>query len=893
MNNNTSGAANKDTHSKHYTKQLWCFWFNIEPEWKQLIHKDLTTCEQGDYDHGLSYECRTLLFKAYHNLIEQSLVSIGFCKLGKYFIYPIENQQAQQQATSSHHSSPFGSVAAGKSNGNQDNPHFSKALQNTIAVIANSNRLACSFNFFIHGENSVCCIIDVRLKQPIYQITRAHLTNAQHQQQPIDAILSPFGLSALVTGNSFKESDNQVQKLINDWRKFFPTIQQSGKDKQPPKATGANNPPTPSSLISSIAPFQMETLEDSFNSIQKPSPWAGQANALPTMIEVAVAGVKMKYPSNFVFMLAPNELTKKRSLEHLCKEPNKKSVSSSQKQLTESQESVQDLLFTAISPNQSKDPSHSAQLVERSFKVSPRQPQLPTVTYCIRSNLNQELNCAPAVPIKEEPGESNDDIMQSLHRWDIYDVTCKLSCNCSRCKPKKSQKDQLKSSNQSLSKKLDKNNEKENKQTSLFKFNIPFHRRNFQLSQTYDLESSRTFLEVVTNEPGDKSALTNNNSINNSSQSGRLPNYFHKSTHQPPVIHKQTNGPPPPAEHPKSGEPLSNGDEPMNGKQNENSTNTQRQFEEEMFSPYSGDKSNTNSPNLAAVQWGALPSGRPENGMKPDDEKKAAFNETGDTVVVSSLKQINYFKAFRIGAIKRPHLPAESHLNGVHGGQQSSSLLYDFESINSLNVNWDVPAPKNQRLIKGVHDDPKSGHLVECQEDCSRDPYEFDDDCMRNSRNSTNDKTNDSAAKKDANQTAGNKPPIDKDNPLLKVLTREEDITVSYNGPDQIFDSDESNDMFSVPGAPSGNRHTADTDGAFAKLNGKTNNGNNNSANILCDIARMFPTPPSLEPNTAPSPYSSFINSDSNIEDYDRLTKENYPLSPLDNFKVSIRTDSL
>ena len=825
-NNGGAGANAKDTHSKHYTKQLWCFWFNAEPEWKQLIHRDLTTCEQGDYDHGLSYECRTLLFKAYHNLIEQSLVSIGFCKLGKFFIYPVESQPTPAPIQCTTFS------AASKPAFNSDNQHFSKALQSTISAIASSNRLACSFSFFIHGENSVCCIIDVRLKNPIYKISRAHLTNAQHQQQPIEAILSPFGLSALVTGNTFKESDNQVQKLINDWRKFFPTIQQQSKDKQPKPP--ANNPSTPAPLIPPMVPFQMETLEDSFNSIKSPP---ASPNALPTMIEVAVAGIKMKYPSNFVFMLAPNELslTKKRSLELLCKESNKKSVSS--QKLSESQESVQDLLFTAISPSQSKEPAHSAQLVERSFKVSPYQPAQPTLTYCIRSNLAQELNCAPT--IKEEP---TDDIMQSLHRWDIYDVTCKLSCNCLRCKPKKSQKDQLKSSNQSMSKKLDKNNEKENKQTTLFKFNIPFHRRNFQLSQTYDLEPSRAFLEV-TNETSDKNALTNNNSINNSSQSTKLPNYFLKSTHQPPVIAgKQTN----PLQ--AAGESLTNGDEKTNEKTNENST---KPFEEEMFSPYSGDKSNTNSPNLA-VQWSALPKD------KPDDRK--ASNEAGDTVVSSFYNKINYFKAYRIGAIKRPHLPAESHLNGADGGQ-SASLLYDFESINSLNVNWDVPAPKNQRLIKGVHDQP-----ADSQVDSSPDPYEFEDDGARNSK-----KSNDKDPKKD--------------DPLLaKVLTREEDITVSTNGPDQIFDSDESNDTFPAPGAPSSNRH----DDAFTKLNGKSNGSN---ANIL-DIARMFPTPPSLEPNTAPSPYSSFINSDSNmLEDYagrDMLTKENYyPLSPLDNFKVS------
>lgn len=873
MNNSNNVSNNpKDTNSKHYTKQLWIFWFNCEPEWKQIIHKDLINCEQGDYDHGLSYECRTLLFKAYHNLIEQSLISIGFCKLGRFFIYPIENQQQQQQTASSSNLFSSSSLFSSKSTfNNQDNHHFSKALQNTISVIANSNRLACSFNFFIHGENTVCCVIDVRLKNPIYKITKSHLTYAQHHQQPIDVILSPFGLSGIVTGNSFKETDNQVQKLINDWRKFFPTIQQS-KDKQ--QKQQSNNA---SSLIS-IAPFQLESLEDTFNSINKSPTTTNQSNTLPIMIEVIVAGIKMKYPSNFVFMLQANELSlsKKRSLDYLCKESNKKSVSFSSSKNDTNNECVQDLLFTSNKP---KDPqnsnSNSNQTEIKSFKVSPHQPQLPTISYCIKSNLNQELNCVPLnVNHHKDENESNDEIMQSLNKWDIYDVTCKLNCHCSRCKPKKSQKDQLKSNNQSLNKKLDKNNEKENKQTSLFKFNIPFHRRNFLLNNTYDIESSRCFLEM-TNESNDKNALTNNNSINNSSQSTKLPNYFLKSTHQPAPVNqiiKNNNLMDTNESSPKF---TNNNDQLTNGenKQSENSTNTKF---EEMFSPDSGDKSNTNSPKLA-VQWTAF-----QSSTKDTDDRIKSSNEHSDTLVVSTFNK-NYFKQYRIGAIKRPLLPSESHLNV--NCNQLSSLLYDFESMNNLNVNWDIPPPKNQRLIKGVNDESSKSYNGNFDnfEDISKDPYEFDDDCMRNNRKiatAINKSNDNSVNKKDDKQ-------IDKDNPLLNKILTSEGIAASLHDLDNInifdcSDNDSNGDCneekFSVPAKMLQNRY--DHNDSFVKLNGKsTTTNNSNSNSILCDIARMFPTPPSLEPNTAPSPYSCFVNSEPNnyVEDY--------PLSPMDSSK--------
>lgn len=885
VNNN---VTTKDTNSKHYTKQLWCFWFNNEPEWKQLIHKELTICEQSDYDHGLSYECRTLLFKAYHNLIEQSLISIGFCKLGKFFIFPVDNQQANSN-------SPFSRSA------HQDNQHFSKLLQNTIQLVASSNRLAFSFKFFIHGENTVCCIIDVRLKNPIYKLTKSHFTNALHQQQPIDVILSPFGLSAVLTGHSSKETDSQVQKITNDWRKFFPFIQQASKPSSKPP-TGNST-----SLISSIAPLKLEkmdNLEDSFNTMTNKQLSNNQTNQLPTMVEVIVAGIKMKYPSNFVFMLQPNEhlaTSKKRSIDNLCKlessNSNKKSASSSLQKMDSHQETVQDLLFT--STHQFKDQNQPDRNLDfnLNFKVSPSQPQLPTVSYCIRSNLNQELNCAPPPPLNNHStnDEQNDEsFMQSFNKWDIYDVTCKLGCQCSRCKPKKSQKDQLKSSGNQPNKKLDKSNEKENKQGGNYqvKFNIPFHRRNFLVTNTYDLESSRCFAEV-TNESNDKCALTNNNSINNNSQSTRLPNYFCKNAnHLPPQPMKLTNNFQPDQTESDSSRMDVDHQQP-NNKSTDNSTNqTKEKFEEEMFSPYSGDKSNTNSPNLSSVQWNTFQSSSAKENHKSDSsDKKSTYNETtsNDLIVVSNFNK-NLFKqyTYRLGVIKKPQLPGVSHLNV--DCNQSKGLLYDFNSVN--NLNWELPVPKNKRLVKGLVNDESNLYLNNDDnfDDCdsSRDPYEFDDDCLKNSKKSSNDKAAGKSAnnldKKSDEQSNDKQQNLSNnkqsDNPLLnKVLTREEDITASYNVPDHMFASsgDESNDMFPVP-----DNYNSST----SKLNGKTT-GNGNS-NMLCDIAHMFPTPPSLEQNTAPSPYS-FINSTDSALNEEYVTKEKldsfYPMSPLDNIK--------
>jgi hypothetical protein len=107
-----------------FKKELWIFWYEKEepPNLRNIISPDLiaadsqtneiiqnsytttTTTQQGSNfgndiskilskaayssQNGLPYECRSMLFKALHNLIEKSLIEKGYARLGKWFVMP-------------------------------------------------------------------------------------------------------------------------------------------------------------------------------------------------------------------------------------------------------------------------------------------------------------------------------------------------------------------------------------------------------------------------------------------------------------------------------------------------------------------------------------------------------------------------------------------------------------------------------------------------------------------------------------------------------------------------------------------------------------------------------------------------------------------------------------
>ncbi|XP_013781243.1 mediator of RNA polymerase II transcription subunit 13-like [Limulus polyphemus] len=210
----------RDNNQHNFSKELWIFWYGEEPDLSNLV-SGLTEGDPGSLENGLSYECRTLLFKAFHNLIERCLLSRGFTRLGKWFIQPLDDRDR----------------------------------------LSHSWQFSFAFNFFVHGESTVCTSVDVRHPPAVYRLAKQHLQAVQTHQSEVTVILSPYGLAGTLTGQTYKENDPETQQLLVEWQQFYPL-------------------------------GYTESYSD---------------DDLPCLVEVKVAGVKMKYPSCYVFITESDE----------------------------------------------------------------------------------------------------------------------------------------------------------------------------------------------------------------------------------------------------------------------------------------------------------------------------------------------------------------------------------------------------------------------------------------------------------------------------------------------------------------------------------------------------------------------------------------------------------
>ncbi|XP_052872329.1 mediator of RNA polymerase II transcription subunit 13 [Anopheles cruzii] len=266
-----SGSVLHPPLSLTAAKELWIFWYGEEPDLTELVAPELLNSseagDKGSWENGLSYECRSLLFKALHNVIERCLLSRDVVRLGRWFVQPSSNSERVFGKSSLH-------------------PSF-------------------SFAFFVHGDSTVCASMDIREHPPVRPLMMKHLEEAQAQQpttppgagssgsagpgsggeatlpgqassgngnptgsgaapptshsKPRSVILAPFGLAATLTGQSYKTSDPQTQKVLDDWSAFYPISNKS------------------------------VSLSDS-------------ADSVPPIVEIMIGGVKMRYPSKYVLV---------------------------------------------------------------------------------------------------------------------------------------------------------------------------------------------------------------------------------------------------------------------------------------------------------------------------------------------------------------------------------------------------------------------------------------------------------------------------------------------------------------------------------------------------------------------------------------------------------------
>lgn len=216
-------------------KELWVFWYGDKPQeqFNRLIASKLKEVKEisGTWENGLPYEARTLLFKALNNLIERSLVSKDFVRIGKWFVQTFD----------------------GPDSGTNSNASGSEPK---------STHLSFSFQYFIHGESTVCASLDVRQHPPVRKVSLHHLSLAKAQASPVQVILAPYGLSGTLTGVTFKKEERNVERLLRDWNSLF-------------------------------------RLSKNRYFCQNPH---GDIVQMPAAVEVMVAGVRMVYPTSYVLV---------------------------------------------------------------------------------------------------------------------------------------------------------------------------------------------------------------------------------------------------------------------------------------------------------------------------------------------------------------------------------------------------------------------------------------------------------------------------------------------------------------------------------------------------------------------------------------------------------------
>ena len=288
-------ASNKLNELQH-KKELWIFWYEKEepPNLRSLISPDLfavDTANGGNSSqnqpsnptnesilsmantshNGLPYECRSMLFKALHNLIEKSLIEKGYARLGKWFVMPYNLNSINYSSIYNNYASLNENKANLESNSelnsdlnevssplNQNEPATSSknsAKANTAAsnnnnsnttdmIIDESNHVSYSFSFFLHGASRVCTSVDIKLHRPIRLLNKFDLLRLKQKMKQyfeyktskkqlksklskirkfkgLNVILGPYGVSARLIGYVSNETV-ESRMTCSEWEQFYP-----------------------------------------------------------------------------------------------------------------------------------------------------------------------------------------------------------------------------------------------------------------------------------------------------------------------------------------------------------------------------------------------------------------------------------------------------------------------------------------------------------------------------------------------------------------------------------------------------------------------------------------------------------------------------------------------
>lgn len=776
-----------------------------------------------------------------------------------------------------------------------------------------------------------------------------------------------------MTGQSFKESDASVQRLLSDWKKFYPL-------NQSPKDVANLNQNNSSGRSSSMNSYD-ETSKGSNGtspaaavaSNSGPSSGTSSSSVFPPVVEVIVAGVKMKYPSSYTYVTPDFHNS---SSSHVLNGCSEKTDSSSRKkegatatptpvgtttpstgvtnttQINNQQNNSSNYLMTVSNTHNNNHTSSGGTSNKLSQPlISPRQTLRPSSCFKIRSRCHQDMGVAVDKSILSSPkkitsitGDNSNNreelsspvVSSSPSGWDFVDPCSKVSCNCSRCKssPKKNsgpnKSGPLSSKTSSGNNKNDKNSEKNGQQnnsnndkgstggvavkSSPAKPSQPFHKRSTVAVSSGPVVDHQVIWKQQTAASGVNQTETGSNgqmagggttscpsvqSTSSCTPQPKTPCYTYKSPGASGLASIQSNAATTPGglDSPRSVGPSvgSVGGLPsVSPHPSKDQTDSQADsiLSSSDPSPAGCPVSNQPKSQLEQLLSPSLNSNGPFGKMTPTPGGLDGIKRESDLMADVKKEDMS-------GGMKRPALSmmggSEDRLDMMMGKNTSHSLLYNFSCL-STTTGWDLPPPKRRRVMGS-----SSNHHSLEENGCSsvdlfnsidpRDPYEFDEDTdsfgqdssHQNSRSSNSNQLLSAAltngcmtggsssslsvyqqqnSQNDHHQTSSDLtgiPPsamdyISTNSPMTpasaNLFTKEKELIPNPKDLDHMFETSSSSDESNSSPQP-----------AVGVNNNNSNNNNRRNETgphaAACtpqDLCKMFPTPPSLEPNLASSP---------------------------------------
>ncbi|KAA3670790.1 mediator of RNA polymerase II transcription subunit 13 [Paragonimus westermani] len=247
--------------SAKFQKELWVFWYGNGdfPNADSCILPELCEEDRGNWRQGLSYETRTVLFRALHNVVEKCLLNKGFVRLGKWFIQPYKHNY--------HHD----------------------YIQYSVG-----------FSFFLHGESTVCASLDLRQHPLVRRIGLKHLQLCSVNQRTIPVVLAPYGISAELVGVGSSQKNEDISSDYECWCNFYPLRSTNEQEYDDSSTVGLPQfAKTTPSLQATRHPGQLK--HNSSDKKANENLFKGP-DSTPTFVEVIAGGFRMRYPTCYVLL---------------------------------------------------------------------------------------------------------------------------------------------------------------------------------------------------------------------------------------------------------------------------------------------------------------------------------------------------------------------------------------------------------------------------------------------------------------------------------------------------------------------------------------------------------------------------------------------------------------